>query len=263
MDDFKAGERHIFRTFWHGPRLTWITRLCLSSFLAKGHGVELFSYAPVANVPSGVIVRGAAEMLPCEQVFLYRGGHAEASAPSLHSNLFRYKLLRDLGGWWIDGDVLLLDGEIPAQRPVFAKEDWVEAKSVGPGREATSQGYGSAVMNFPAGAEIMVRAYAEAAEAVATNPAWGVIGPYLFARLVKELRLEHHALPECAIYALSYRDAPKFVKPEYREEIERRTSGAPFVHLFQHMLKLSGVAGALPPKDSFVGSRMGLLVGAS
>src|SRR5262245_11604013 len=97
----------IFRSFWHGSSLGWIARLSLSSFVTRGHVVELFSYAPVAGLPDGVILRDASDVLPCDRVFTYQTG-GDAGSPSLHSNLFRYKLLYDLGGWWIDTDVLLL-----------------------------------------------------------------------------------------------------------------------------------------------------------
>jgi hypothetical protein len=170
--------------------------------------------------------------------------------------MFRYKLLRDHGGWWIDTDVLLLDGEIPARAPVFGREDWVQAKSLGPGLAPSSVGYGNAVMNFTAGAEIMVRAYAEAEALSANNPAWGDTGPYLFTRLVDGLGLAHYALPQSAMYALTYPEAYKLVRPESREEVERRTSGAPFLHLFQHMLRLGGLADELPPEHSFLGHLM-------
>jgi hypothetical protein len=246
----------VFRTFWHGPYLTWIAELCLSSFIARGHGVELFSYGPIDRVPSGVVIRDAAEILPCRQLFLYRGGDAEISAPSLHSNVFRYKLLHDLGGWWIDADVLLLDGEIPTQFLVFGEEDWVERKWLGPGTEDKKRlVFGTAVMKFPAGAEIMRRAYAEAAALAAANPAWGAIGPHLFTRLVRESGLAHHALPQSAIYALTYKEAYKLARTEDREEVEKRTNGAPFVHLFHHMLRLSGTCDKLPPEASFLGNR--------
>jgi hypothetical protein len=254
----------VFRTFWHGPSLTWIAQLCLSSFITRGHGVELFSYGPVAGVPSGVVIRDAAEILPCEQVFLYRGGEAEISAPSLHSNLFRYKLLHDLGGWWIDTDVLLLDGEIPTQVPVFGREDWVEDKRPGPGTEDRKrQVFGTAVMRFPVRAEIMARAYAEAAALVVANPAWGTIGPHLFTRLVEELGLDHHALPQSTIYAITYKEAHKLLRKEDREEVERRTDGAPFVHLFNHMLRLSRMSDELPPEGSFLGNRRQSVASAS
>jgi hypothetical protein len=214
--------------------------------------MELFCYAPVADVPDGVTVRNAAEILPCKEVYLYRGGHAEVSAPSLHSNLFRYRLLRDHGGWWIDADVLLLDGKIPAQAPVFARENWVEIS----GGATSTLGYSTAVMNFSAGADIMVRAYAETEALVAGNPVWGQTGPFLFTRLVEELSLSSHALPEAAVNALTHREAHKFVRTENREEVQRRTRGAPFVHLFQHALRREGDADELPPPGSFLADQL-------
>jgi hypothetical protein len=44
MIDGSSGEGQIFRTFWHGAPLSQYQVLCLRSFVARGHRVELFSY---------------------------------------------------------------------------------------------------------------------------------------------------------------------------------------------------------------------------
>lgn len=243
-----SGE--VFRAFWHGPALTWVARLCLSSFIAGGHDVELFSYAPVSGVPGGVKVRDAAEVLPGDQVFLYQGGQAGLSPASLHSNLFRYRLLRDLGGWWIDTDVLRLDGPIPSQVPAFVWED---------SERNERPLIGSAVLRFPAGSEIMGRAYTEALNWLAGNARrdeWGVIGPNLLTRLVEEMSLQEHALPQSTAYAITWPEVEKFVRPEDCEEVETRTSGAPFAHLYHHGLTVTGRIHDLPPEGSFLRKRL-------
>lgn len=234
----------VFRTFWYGPSLTWVARLCLASFVARGHGVELFSYGPVDGLPRGVTARDAAEILPCDRVFQYRDGAGELSGPSLHSNLFRYKMLRDIGGWWIDTDVLLLDAPIPTQVPIFAWED----------SELNDRPLlGTAVLRFPAGSEIMDRAYAEAVDLVARNPGWSVTGPRLFTRLVEDMALQQHALPQSMVYAITWPEAEKFVRPADCAEVVARTRGAPFVHLYHHGLRVTGWIEDLPPQGSFLG----------
>ena len=45
--------------FWHGPPLSRIERLCMSSFVAHGHTVQLHVYEEPKRVPAGVTDRRA------------------------------------------------------------------------------------------------------------------------------------------------------------------------------------------------------------
>jgi len=67
----------VVRCFWHGPFSPY-EALCLSSFVAAGIAVELFSDAPVAGLPAGVTRRPAREILDLD-VALYRHEFDEPS----------------------------------------------------------------------------------------------------------------------------------------------------------------------------------------
>src|SRR4029079_3203863 len=86
---------HVVRCFWHGPFSPY-EALCLSSFVAAGIAVELFSEAPVSGLPAGVTRRNARDILD-RDVALYRH-EFDGPSPSLHSNHFRYALLGRFGG---------------------------------------------------------------------------------------------------------------------------------------------------------------------
>lgn len=74
------------------------------SFLELGHEVTLYVTGPVRGVPPGVIVRDAAEVFKTESILRYR----KNGSPALHSNLFRYALLRSTESMWVDLDVICL-----------------------------------------------------------------------------------------------------------------------------------------------------------
>src|SRR5437870_11103162 len=114
-----AAPDQLVRCFWHGPFSPY-EALCLSSFVAAGVAVELFSEAPVPDLPAGVTRRNAREMLDHDVAF-YRH-EFDGPSPSLHSNHFRYALLEQFGGWWIDTDVLLLAPSLPAQNAFIAQQ---------------------------------------------------------------------------------------------------------------------------------------------
>ncbi len=87
----------IIQSLWIGPTLSVMERLCMRSFLAHGHDFHLYTYAPIDNVPEGVVVQDGNDILPESMIFQYRDHSSYAG----FANFFRYKLLleRGAGGW--------------------------------------------------------------------------------------------------------------------------------------------------------------------
>ena len=79
-------------------------RLSLASFLANGHPYHLFVYDNVKHVPAGAIIEDANAVLPASMIFKYKDVDSYAG----FSNYFRYKLLLERGGWWVDTDMVCL-----------------------------------------------------------------------------------------------------------------------------------------------------------
>ena len=150
-----------FRSLWIGAALSAIERMCIQSFLARGHAFELFVYHPVANVPPGCGVADARDILPEDQIFQYQEGVGKGSYAGF-ANRFRYKLLFDRGGWWVDTDVVCLASEIADPIIALAHQDALQVNI--------------AVLRFPAGHPAMRFAY-DAATAVGQSVAWGQTGP--------------------------------------------------------------------------------------
>lgn len=78
-------------------------KLCLSSFLKNGHAVHLYSYEEIPDVPKGVISKDAEEIIP-KNMFDYRTFINNGT----FADYFRYKLLFDRGGWWVDTDLICI-----------------------------------------------------------------------------------------------------------------------------------------------------------
>ncbi len=94
----------IIKTLWIGPALSTIEQLCIKSFLAHGHRVELFVYDDVQSIPDGTIVRDGNDILSEEKIFMHR----RKSSYAAFSDWFRYLMLYKEGGVWIDTDVICL-----------------------------------------------------------------------------------------------------------------------------------------------------------
>lgn len=87
-------------TLWIGGELSWLEQLCIQSFLDNGHKVVLYSYDKIKNVPSGVQLADAAEILPTEKIIR----HARTGSPAYHADVFRLHMLRNTDYVWADTD---------------------------------------------------------------------------------------------------------------------------------------------------------------
>src|SRR5688572_23088200 len=92
------------QTLWIGDRLSQMERLTLASFVQLGHRVHLYTYVEVANVPKGVVVQNGNQVIPAAMLFESKAYQSYAEC----ADLFRYKLLLDQGGYWVDTDVICL-----------------------------------------------------------------------------------------------------------------------------------------------------------
>jgi hypothetical protein len=96
---------------WIGDHLNLMCQLSLKSFLDLDHGVILWTYnKDIKNVPSGVLIKNANEILEEKKIFSYKGfGDCRDGSYGGFSDIFRYYLLYKVGGWYCDMDVTCLD----------------------------------------------------------------------------------------------------------------------------------------------------------
>jgi hypothetical protein len=161
------------QSLWVGDRLGLIPWLSISSFLRQGHDYHLYCYGPMAGVPTGCRLRDAREILPAAAVFCYERGPGRGSV-SAFSNLFRYKLLLDKGGWWVDADVVCLRPFDFPEPIVFASEHTPEASQVA-----------SAVIRLPRGHAVARLCYEWARRQDRRALEWGETGPQLLGAAVR------------------------------------------------------------------------------
>lgn len=96
-------------------------QLSIKSFLKNGHEYHLYVYDDVNNIPEGTIVKNGNEVLPAERIFTSQSGWWKGSYAGF-SDIFRYHLLKNKGGWWVDTDVVCL-------KPFDFKTEYVIASS--------------------------------------------------------------------------------------------------------------------------------------
>ena len=103
--------------FWAYGDLSKLERLCISSFVLQGYRVKLWTYDKINNAPSSVQLCDAREILDEKRVFLNRSQSIVS-----FSDLFRYKLLNEVGGLYADTDVIALASPDYFSKPLVVTE---------------------------------------------------------------------------------------------------------------------------------------------
>jgi len=104
-------------SLWIGGRLSFLDRLCLTSFAARGHDVTLFHYQPIENAPDCVQVADARAIYDNDEILVHKNG-----SPAMHADIFRLHLMRRTDMIWVDTDEFCLSPFEPAQGYICPKE---------------------------------------------------------------------------------------------------------------------------------------------
>jgi hypothetical protein len=211
----------MIQSLWIGKRLSTMELLSIRSFLHHGHHYELFVYEPVQNLPEGAIARDANEILPASRIFQYADGRSYAG----FSNFFRYKLLLERGGWWVDTDVVCL-------RPFNFPAPYVFASEMIPGGPVAA----SAVLKCPAGSDAMAFAWDFCASQIPARLKWGETGPRLVAKFLSLFALEQYLHAPEVFCPVSYRDWENLLESGRHLKLSERSAS---VHLWNEMWRHS------------------------
>ena len=185
--------QNVVQSLWIGTRLSTMEHLAIQSFLDCGHPFHLYAYEPLENVPEGAIVRDGREILPEEEIFVYKRGSGKGS-PSAFSNFFRYKVLFERGGWWSDLDAICL-------KPLEFEDEHVTCWEREPDG---SLHIAAGLVKAPAGSPIAKYCWDYCQTVNKSKLRWGQIGPKLLARAIEELDLPINLLPPPAFYPIDY-----------------------------------------------------------
>ena len=122
----RLNDNRVVQGLWIGSPLSIMERLSIKSFLDNGHEYHLYTYDELKDVPAGTVIKDGNEILPASAIFKYK----DRPSYSAFSNFFRYKLLLERGGWWVDTDVICLKPFDFPEEHVFATEKLDEREVV-------------------------------------------------------------------------------------------------------------------------------------
>ena len=221
-----------FNTFWHGPELSPLQWACLRSFIVRGHRLRLFSYQPV-RVPDGVEREDASRVLPPAELFEFHG------SASSFSNLFRYELLLEEGGWWVDADVYCLREDLPECRYAWARED--------------DDFINGAILKFPAGDPSLAAIHSAARRIGRDVAIQGQLGPRLLTEHLSGRDWSGHFGSTRAFYPIHWLEAHRLWTRDDEAYVRTKCEESSFVHLWGMMFRYFGIdPGLAAPEGSFL-----------
>jgi len=212
----------VIQSLWIGESLSVMERLCIRSYLTHNYEFHLFTYGHVENIPQGVVVRDANEIIPQSDVFLVRGGH------STFSDFFRWRLVLLKGGWWTDLDAICL-------KPFDFESEYVFIG--GKGLVGADDCITSGLFKAPAHSEIMKWGWEQCQQMDPNTMSWGQAGPPLFTEAVHKFGLLDIIIPGALFFPVFYTKAPgAFIDPDTSADYGDAYS----VHLFNEIWRLAG-----------------------
>ena len=217
---------HVVQALWIGSRLSRMEQLAIRSFLACGHEYHLYSYGAVENVPPGVVSRDANEIIPSSRIFKYRDHDSYAG----FSNYFRYTLLLERGGWWVDTDLVCL-------RPFDFEDDYVFSSQLAPPNDGGGEHVNVGAIKAPAGSSVLQYALQRCLEKDPGAISWGETGPALFADAVRQCGLTARVRSAVVFCPISWFEWTDIINPDRTIGFDERTHA---VHLWNEMWRRGG-----------------------
>jgi len=212
----------VIQSLWIGNRLSVMEQLCIRSFLDHGHRFHLYLYEDCAGIPQGAIVLDGNKILPASRIFTY----AEHKTYAGFANFFRYKLLLEKGGWFVDADTICL-------RPFHFSEKYVFSSEGINGRQLVNLG----AMKVPPGSSVMQYAWEACEQMNVKELQWSQCGPTLLRRAVEGCSLEQYVQAWEVFCPLHFSVWEQLLDPALRWSFGDETRA---IHLWNELWRRSG-----------------------
>jgi hypothetical protein len=190
--------KDVIQSLWIGPRLSVMERLSVTSFLKNGHPYILYAYGPVESLPKGAELKDASEILPSASIFTY----SQYATYAGFANFFRYKLLLERGGWWVDTDMICLKPFSFTGEFVFSSERGGEGPRVNVG-----------AIKVPAGSSVMRYAWEACQRMDRTRLKWSQCGPLLAGAAIEACSLQAYVQPPEVFCPIHFSEWQKVLDP--------------------------------------------------
>lgn len=202
-------KNKIVQGLWIGENLSNLEALSIKSFLDNGHEYHLYTYDEIGNIPSGVTIKNANDIIGNDELFYGEGVRGKKGYLGTFSDYFRWALLLKLGGWWVDTDMICLKPFDFDDEYVFSSEYTVDRKEL-----ATT-----AVIKVPAGCDMIRYCYDKAASIQNREEIKFLdIGPNLIREGIEKFNMQNKIRSSTQFMPISWWDVPKILNPKFNFE---------------------------------------------
>ena len=234
----------VIHALWIGSKLGHISKSCLYSFIMRGHQVKLHTYGHVEDIPDGVEICDANQIITSDKIIK----HNATGSYALFSDLFRYELLTKVEGIYVDCDVYCLEPLfIPDSGYLFGYEE--DTKINGailamPKNSKLLQSLLQAAYNpqfIPPWysdskqRKLRIKKFLGLGTNLADMP-WGVIGPDAITYYAMQTDLASYAQPIDILYPVHHRCISHLTGTGLQIE-DITTSRTICIHLYNEMLR--------------------------
>ena len=221
---------------WIGSALGPLESTCLSSFTREGFEVNLYTYEQTLEVPDGISVLDAADIVPKADAFENRDRPGTFAA---FSDVFRYRLLSSVKTTWVDTDVLCLTDSLPGGEYLLGWEDQNHVNG--------------AILRAPRDSEFLQFCESAVQSADLASVSWGAIGPALVTRAVETCGLAPIVLPTQALYPIHFSRIWEVFDPSRTKALENYFRESSTLHLWNEVLRrFPDLKTRRPPRGSFM-----------
>jgi len=219
-------QNKVIQSLWIGDRLSPIEQLCINSFIKKGHEFHLYVYnSEISDCPSGIVLKDANEIIPTNQVY-----KDEINTYTSFANWFRYKLLFQRGGWWVDMDVVCLQYFNFEDDYCFTTETIFDD---GPARIIAN----NAIIKAPKGAEFLkdMLEYMDARDL--TKAKWGEFGSRFLQRVLNLYDSYHFIQPPYVFCPINWHQ----IELLFDENLDMSFDKSSAIHLWNNIWRRHGI----------------------
>jgi glycosyltransferase involved in cell wall biosynthesis len=198
-------DNKIIQSLWIGSKLSVMEKLCIKSFINNGHIFHLYIYNNIEDIPKECIVKDGNEILDRSEIF-YHGESAGKSKGSIgaFSDLFRFKLLFDKGGYWVDMDMICLKYFNFGTEYVFSSEQKINK---------TESIVNAGVIKCPKNSNFAKYCFENSYYKDKSTLKWGEIGPAMVLRGIQEFKLERYVKSWNYFCPIHYNDIKNLMEP--------------------------------------------------
>ncbi len=257
-----SSQDYTIAALWMEGSLSFLEQLCLKSFVDAGHHVKLYHYGPLQNVPDGIELADANDIVPRSETLT----HKRSGSPAPQADLFRYRMLAKCDHTiWADTDAYCMKRFETPNGHFYGWESDThinmgvlgmpkDSETLGELLEFTKDEYAIPVWY----GDDYTRELEEARDAgnpvhISEQP-WAVWGPHAFTHFLHKTGEAKYALPQDRLYPFTFKDRRMMLKRNF-DITPYVTENTYSVHLYGRRMRARLVEkeGGAPHPKSLLG----------